>query len=195
MLLSEHESSFQKETTMSSNTQQPQPGGTGATGAEAAAELAEIQRRQEQVIKAVLVPAWYWWVMAAGLVAIGAARDSHDLVVLAITIPVAVLVMAVLTGAMIPEVRRRVQVNSAAQPGARAAAAISGLILVVIAVTIATSASLAANRVSYPLTIGYAAGAAVLVIAGPVIVRYIRRLMLSRARQQVNDAQQAGGTW
>jgi hypothetical protein len=37
------------------DTQQPQPTGTGATAAEAAAALAEIQRRQEQVIKAVLV--------------------------------------------------------------------------------------------------------------------------------------------
>ena len=52
------------------DTQQPQPAGTGATGAEAAAELAEIQRRQEQVIKAALVPVWYWWAMAAAIVAI-----------------------------------------------------------------------------------------------------------------------------
>ena len=75
------------------DTQQPQPAGTGATAAEAAAELAEIQRRQEQVIKAVLVPVWYWWAMAAAIVAIGAARDSGDLVVQAIAIPLAVLVM------------------------------------------------------------------------------------------------------
>jgi hypothetical protein len=105
-----------QETTMS-DTQPPQPAGTGAAGAEAAAELAEIQRRQEQVIRAVLVPAWYWWVIAAAIVAIGAARDSGDLVAQAITIPLAVLVMAVLTGVMIPAVRRRVQVNSATQAG------------------------------------------------------------------------------
>jgi hypothetical protein len=176
------------------DTQQTQPAGTGATGAEAAAALDEIQRRQQQVIKAVLVPVWYWWAMAAGMIAIGAARDSHDLVVLAITIPLAVLVMVVATGAMIPEVRRRVQVHSAAQPGARGAAAIFGLIVLVNAVTIATAASLAANRVSYPLTIGYAAGAAVIVIAGPLVNLYVRRLMLSRARQQMNDAPEAGGT-
>ena len=69
------------------DTQQPPPAGTGTTGAEAAAELAEIQRQQEQVIKAVLVPVWYWWVIAAAIVAIGAARDSGDLAVQAITIP------------------------------------------------------------------------------------------------------------
>jgi hypothetical protein len=176
------------------DTRQPQPAGTGATAAEAAAELAEIQRRQGQVIKAVLVPVWYWWAMGAAIVAIGAARDSHDLVVLAITIPLAVLVMVVLTGAMIPEVRRRVQVHSAAQPGARGAAAIFGLIVLVNAVIIATASSLSANRVSYPLTIGYAAGAAVLVIAGPLVNRYLRGLMLSNARPQMSDAPEAGGS-
>jgi hypothetical protein len=176
------------------DTQQPQPAGTGVTGAEAAAELAEIQRRQEHVIKAVLVPGWYWWAMAAGIVAIGAARDTGDLLAQAITIPLAALVMAVLTGAMIPALRRRVQVHSATQPDARGAAAIFGLILLVDGVTVGTAASLAAARFPYPVTIGTAAGAAVIVIAGPLVNRYLRRLMLSQARQQVNDAPQAGGS-
>ena len=176
------------------DTQQSQPAGTGAAGARAATELAEIQRRYEHVIKAVLVPGWYWWAMAAGMVAIGAARDSGDLLVQAITIPLAVLVMAVLTGAMIPAVRRRVQVRSATQPGARGAAAIFGLILLVDGVTVGTAASLAAAGVSYPVTIGTAAGAAVIVIAGPLVNRYLGRIMLSQARQQINDAPEAGGT-
>jgi hypothetical protein len=172
---------------------QPQPTGTGAPGAEAAAELAEIQRRQGQVIKAVLVPVWYWWAMAAGIVAIGAARDSGDLVVQAITIPLAVLVMAVLTGAMIPAARRRVQVHGATQPGARGAVAIFGMIVLVDGVIVAAAASLAAAHAPHPATIGCAAGAAVLVIAGPLVNRYLRGLMLSRARQQMSDATRAGG--
>ncbi len=175
------------------NTQQPQPAGTGATGAEAAAELAEIQRRQEQVIKAVLVPAWYWWVIAAGIVAIGAARDTGDLVVQAITIPLAALVMAVLTGAMIPELRRRVKVHTP-QTSGRAAAAIIGMIVLVDGVIVGTAASLAAAHLRYPGTIGCAAGAAVIVIAGPLVNRYVRRLMFSQARQQLSDAPQAAGT-
>ena len=134
--------------------QQPQPAGTGATGAEAAAALAEIQRRQEHVIKAVLVPGWYWWAMAAGMVAIGAARDSGDLLAQAITIPLAALVMAGLTGAMIPAVRHRVQVHSATQPDARGAAAIFGLILLVDGAILGTAASLHAARFPYPGTIG-----------------------------------------
>jgi hypothetical protein len=171
-----------------SDTQQPQPAGT-----EAAAELAEIQRRQEQVIKAVLVPVWYWWVIAAAIVAIGAARDSGNLVAQAITIPLAVFVMVVLTGAMIPEVRRRVQVHST-QTRPRAAAAILGMIVLVDGVLLGTVASLAGARVPHPATIGCAAGAAVLVIAGPLVNRYVRRLILSQARPQMNDAPQAGGS-
>jgi hypothetical protein len=177
-----------------SDMQQPQPAGTGATGTEAAAELAEIQRRQEQVIKAALVPVWYWWVIAAAIVAIGAARDSGDLVAQAIVIPLAVLVMAVLTGAMIPEVRRHVKVYSAPQTDGRVAAAIIGMIVLVDVVIISVAASLAANHVHYPGTIGCAAGAAVLVIVGPLVNAYSRRLMLRQARQQLNNAKQAGGS-
>jgi hypothetical protein len=174
--------------------QQPQPAGTGAANAAAADELTQIQRRHERVIKAVLVPVWYWWVIAAGIVAIGAARDSGDLVVQAITIPLAVLVMAVLTGVMIPAVRRRVQVNSTTQPGARGAAAIFGLIVLVDGVIVGTAIGLAAARDPHPATIGCAAGAAAIVIAGPLVNRYLRRLMLTQARQQMSGAPQAAGT-
>jgi hypothetical protein len=178
-----------------SDTHQPQSTGTGATAADAAAELAEIGRRQQQVIKAALVPVWYWWLWAPPLVAIGAARDSHNPVVLAITIPLAVLVMAVLVIATIPGVRRRVRVHSAVIPGARTALAITGLIVLVIAVTTAAAASLAANRVPHPLTIGYAAGAAMLVIAGPPLNRYFGRLMRSNARQHMTDAPGPRSPW
>jgi len=174
--------------------QQPQPAGSGAVGAEAAAaELAEIQRRQEQVIKAALVPFWYWWALAVPIVAIGVARDSGNLVVQAIVIPLAVLVMAVLIGAGIPEIRRRVKVHSTPQTVARTVTAIIGMIVLVDSVILGTAASLHASGF-HPGTIGCAAGAAVLVIAGPLVNRYSRRLMLCQARQQMSGTPQAGGT-
>ena len=176
-----------------SDEQQPQPAGTGAAASAAAAELAEIQRRQEQVIKAVLVPVWYWWVIAAAIVAIGAARDSGNLVMQATVIPLAVLVMAVLTGVMIPEVRRRVQVHTPPTDG-RTAAAIFAMIVLVDGVTITLAISLAAAHVPHPVTIGCAAGAAVLVITGPLVNRYVRRLMLRQARQQRTGTPQAAAT-
>jgi hypothetical protein len=176
-----------------SDTQQPQPAGPWATGA--AAELAEIRRRQRQVIKAALVPVWYWWVMAADGVAIGAARDSHDRLVLAITIPLAALVFAVQIIATIPGVRRRVRVRGAVIPAAQAAVAIPGLILLVGGVTTAVSVSLIDHRVPHPLTIGYAAGGAALVIAGPLLNRYFGRLMESNARRHITDAPDGGTPW
>ena len=159
------------------------PAGRGADGGEAAAALAEIQQRQERVIKTVLVPVWYWWVMAAGMVAIGAARDTGNPVVQAITIPLAVLVMAGLTARTIPAVRRRIQVHSTMQPGARGAAAIVALIVLVDGAVVATAASLAAAHDPDPGTIGAAAGAAVLVIGGPLVNRYLGALMLGKARR------------
>jgi hypothetical protein len=176
--------------------QQSQPAGTGATGAEAAAELAQIQRRQEQVIKAALVPAWYWWAVAAAIAAIGAARDSGNLVAQAVMIPLAALAMAVLTGATIPEIRRRVKVHIPGHglTGARVAAAVTGLIVLVDGVILGTAASLHAARLPYPCTIGCAAGAAVLVIAGLLLNRYVRRVMLRQVRQQISGPPPPGGT-
>jgi hypothetical protein len=171
--------------------QQHQPVGSAADGGEAAAALAEIKRRQERVIKTVLVPVWYWWVMAGGMVAIGAARDTGNGVVEAVTIPLAVLVMAGLTARTIPAVRRRVQVHSTTQPGARGAAAIFALIVLVDVAIVATAASLAAAHDPDPGKIGTAAGAAVIVIGGPLVNRYLSALMLSKARRRVSDAPRA----
>ncbi len=178
-----------------SDTQQPSPLGSGSAEADAAAELAEIQRRQERVIESAVVPVWSWWVIALALVAIGAARDSHHTVVLAISIPLAAVVIAGAIIASLPEVRRRVRVSSAAQPDGRGGVALASLILLVIAVTIALAVILTDNRVPHPLTISYGAGAAVLVIGGPLLNKYLSRLMLSNARQHMTDAPRPGAQW
>jgi hypothetical protein len=171
--------------------QQHQPDGGEADRDRAAAALAEIKRRQERVIKAMLVPVWYWWVVAAAIVVIGVARDSGNSLVQAITIPVAVLVIAGVTALTFPAVRRRVQVHSTAQPGMRGAAAILALIVLINAVIIATAASLTAAHDAYPITIGSAAGAFVIVIGGPLVNRYLGTLMLSKARRRAGSAPHA----
>ncbi len=112
----------------------------------------------------------------------------------ATVIPLAALVMVVLTVATTPSWRHRVKVNDATQPDGRAVAAIFLMIVLVDGVIISIAASLGANHVHYPATIGCAAGAAVLVIVGPLVNRYARRLMLRQARQQMNDARQAGAS-
>ena len=81
--------------------------------------------------------------------------------------------------------RRRPSVRwrDATQPGAeyRGAAAIFGLILLVDGAILVTAISLRAASFPYPGTIGTAAGAAVIVIAGPLVNRCLSRLMLSQA--------------
>jgi hypothetical protein len=70
----------------------------------------------------------------------------------------------------------------------KAAVAIPALILLVDGVLRPTSLGLAEHGVPHPNTIGYAAGAAVLVIAGPLLNRYFGRLMLTNARQHITAA-------
>lgn len=170
-----------------------QPAGERTSRSEAAAALAEIKRRQEGVIKTVLVPVWYWWVLATAIIAIGVARDSGDSIVEAIAIPIAVLVMAGFVRAAIPEVRRRIQVHSDPHFKSRMAAAIFALIVVVDGTIVATAASAAGAHDRDPAAIGTAAGAAAIVIAGPILNWYARTLMLRQIRQPAGgDAQRAG---
>lgn len=176
------------------DVRQHEPSDMGQPVAEATASLAEIRRHQGQVVKAVLVPGWYWWPMAAAIIAIGVARDSGDVVVQAITIPLAALCMVVLTGAMIPAVRRRVQIHATMRPGARGGAAIIGLIVLVDAVIVLAAASLSAAGFRHPATVATAIGGAVLVIAGPLVNGYLRRLMMNPVvGHQVNQPPAAGG--
>lgn len=145
---------------------------------EATRALAEIGRQQEQVIEAVLVPAWYWWVVAAGMVAIGAAADTHSAVVLGVVIPVAVVVIAGLTAAMIFGAYRRVRVRSDELLGGRGALAIVGFVWLIVGLTLGLAFGLRAAGAHLPATIATLAGGAALVIGGPWLMRALRGIML-----------------
>jgi hypothetical protein len=147
---------------------------------DAARALHEIGRRQGRVIEAVLVPVWYWWVVAAGMIAIGAAADTKRPVVLAVVIPLAVLAIVGLTVAMILGIYRNVQVHSATLLRGRGAIAIVGLDWLVVGLSLGAAFGSRAAGSRVPGTIGTVVGAAALVIAGPAVMRYLRRLMLSQ---------------
>lgn len=146
---------------------------------DAASALADIQRRQGQVIDAVLVPGWYWWIVAAAMVIIGAAVDYRHLVVLAVAIPAAILVLVLPTGGMIVGAYRHVRVRDSALLGGHGAVAIVGLVWLVVALTLAVAFGLRAAGLQAPATIGTVVGGAALVIAGPQLMRYLRRIMLA----------------
>jgi integral membrane sensor domain MASE1 len=144
---------------------------------EASTALAEIARRQEQVINAILMPAWYWWTVAA-CVAIGAAVDSNDNVVRAVVFPVAIGVIAGLTVIMILGRYRRARVRSNELLRGAGALSIVGTVWLVVGVTIGTGFGLRAAGAPIPATLATLVGGAVLLIVGPVLRRVLRSVML-----------------
>ncbi len=82
--------------------------------------------------------------------------------------------MVGLTIAMNSAVRHHVRAHPGTVPQA-AVLSLIGLILAVIVVTLAVCIILVGDHAPHPLTIGYAAGGAVLVIAGPLLMRYLSR--------------------
>ena len=145
---------------------------------DATSALAEISRHQEKIIDAALVPAWYWWVVAAGMLAIGAAVDTHSRDVLAAVLSPAIGVIAVLSAAMIFGAYRRVQLRSSELLGGRGAVAIVGFIWLIVGVTLGIAFGLRAAGAPAPATIATAAGGAALVTGGPLLMRMLRRMML-----------------
>ena len=145
---------------------------------EATSALVQIRHQQARVIEAVLVPAWYWWVVAAGMLAIGAATDTRDAVILAVVIPVAVTVMAALTAAMIFGAYRHAQLRSGDLLRGRGAIAIVGFVWLVVGLTLGIGFALRAAGTHIPATIATAAGGAALVTGGPHLMRRLRQIML-----------------
>jgi hypothetical protein len=146
----------------------------------AASALAEIGRRQSQVIEAVLVPGWYWLAVGAAMVVIGAAADYRHTVVLAVAIPVAVVAIAALTGAMIFGFYRRVRIRDTELLGGRGAVAIVSLVGLIVGLTLGVGFGLRALGSPAPATIATTVGAAALAVGGPLLMRLLRRVMHGR---------------
>jgi DMSO/TMAO reductase YedYZ heme-binding membrane subunit len=145
---------------------------------EAASALAEIRLRQERVIDAVLVPTWYWWAVAAGAVAIGAAADSHARTVLAVTLPVAIVEIATLTVVMIFGTSRQARVRGNELLGGRGAIAIVAFVWILVGLSLGAAFALRAAGAPLPGTIGTALCALGLVTGGPLLMRRLRKIML-----------------
>lgn len=145
---------------------------------QASSALAEISRRQEQVIDAMLMPAWYWWSVATACVAIGAAVDSNDTVVRAVVFPVAIGVIVALTVALIFGRYRRARVRSNELLGGPGALAIVATVWLVVGVTIGTGFGLRAAGAPIPASLATIVGGVILLAVGPVLRRILRRVML-----------------
>jgi len=146
--------------------------------------LTQIRLQQARVIDAVLVPAWYWWAVAGGMLAIGAATDTRDAVVLAVVIPICALLIAALTAAMIFGAYRRAQLRSSDLLGGRGAVAIVAFVWLVVALTLGIGFALRAAGAHLPATIATAVGGAALVTGGPFLMRRLRQIMLGNRAGQ-----------
>ena len=146
---------------------------------EAATALAEVQRRQRQVIDSATVPVWYWWVVAAAMIAIGAAVDSRSDVVFGVTIGCSVVVLVALTGAMIFGLPGRARVRSNDLLGPRGALAIVGYVWLIVGLTLGAGFALRAARASAPATIATVIGGVAMLATGPLLSRWLRRTMLA----------------
>jgi hypothetical protein len=146
---------------------------------EAAGALADIRQRQGRVIDAVLVPHWYWWAVAAGMVAIGGAADTRRAPVLAVVIPVAAAFIAILTGAMIFGGYRRARVRGQDLLGDRGALAIVGFVGLAVGLTLGVAFALHAAGNRLPGTIATVVGGSAMAVGGPFLMRGLRQIMLS----------------
>lgn len=146
---------------------------------EAAQALTEIRRRQEQVIKVAIIPAWYWWAIAGLMVGFSAAIDSHRPLAVGIGTGLFVLGVLTATGRVVIGGLRRAQLRNELL-GPIGILAILGFVATVLAVSLPTAFALQAAGVRHPGPLGVLAGAVLMVIGGPLLMRFLQRIMLAK---------------
>jgi hypothetical protein len=146
---------------------------------EAARALTEIRQRQEQVIKLAIIPTWYWWAIAGLMVGFSAAIDSHR--PLAVGIGTSLFVIGVLTatGRVVISGLRRAQLRNELL-GPIGVFAILGFVAAVLAVSLPTAFALQAAGARYAATLGVLVGAVLMVVGGPLLMRFLQRIMLAK---------------
>jgi hypothetical protein len=147
---------------------------------EAAQALTEIGQRQEQVIDVAVVPSWYWWAIAVIMIVLAAGVESRRPVAIGVSVAVFVVGLVWSTFRLIRRSVALVQPrNDLMRP--EGVLAILGFVAVILAAALPTAFALKAAGVAYPATIGIAAGALVLVVGGPLLMRYLRKVMRNSA--------------
>lgn len=144
----------------------------------AARALAEIDRRQRQVIDIGTPPDWYWWTVGALTVVLAVGVDVRTGTSIAVAVPLFVVGMLVSTGWVTVGAFRRAMPRNDLLDG-RGALGIVSFVLLTVGITLAVSFVLRAGDVPYPATLGCLLGAVLLGTGGPVLRRYLVRVMLS----------------
>ncbi|MFB6396027.1 hypothetical protein [Polymorphospora lycopeni] len=144
---------------------------------EAARALQEVRHRRDQVVGTKVVPDWFWATLGVLLVAFIGSIESEIPWLVATGSVVYAVGLAALIFALLrrggPQIRNNLI-------GARGGLAITGLTLGLVAVGLGVAFGVHALGVPLPGTVGAAAVALAMVIGGPLLMRYLRRVMSSR---------------
>lgn len=139
--------------------------------------LAEVRARRSQVIGANLVPGWFWPSIAVLLLLfVGAVESGRPWLVAIGSITYAVGLAALILSLVL---RSRVQVRNDLL-GVRGAVAIAVFTLVLVAAGVGLGFTLEALGVPAPAVVACVPVAAGLAFGGPVLMSYLRKLMLAR---------------
>ena len=152
--------------------------------ADAARALSEIGRRREQVIRRTGIPRWFWWATAVLVIASAADADHFRRGALYWAgVALTAAGMLAVNGLLLSRQRR----GPALSPDLAASDSDPRLLFwsvalwpAVAGVALGTSLGLEAARVPYPATIASAAGMAVLVAGGQLLMRDRLHLLAPR---------------
>jgi MFS superfamily sulfate permease-like transporter len=150
------------------------------TPAEAQAALRTVDRERLRVIEHVDLPAWYWWGLALGWIALGVITDlKHSWLTAAAT-----LVFGAVHSAVAPRVvdgrhgSERLRVGRDVVGHQVSRLVLAGLVGLA-GLTIAASVAAGADGARHPVTMASVLVAVILVLGGPRLLVYARRRLAS----------------
>lgn len=139
--------------------------------------LAEVRARRTQVVEANLIPSWFWAAIGVLMVIFAAAVESRRPWLIAVGSVVYATGLAVTVLQVVRQAKVQVRPSLL---GVRGFVAIFGFAFGLAAVGVGLGLGLEAAGVPFPATLGIAASAVGLIVGGPRLMDYLRRLMVSR---------------
>jgi hypothetical protein len=146
------------------------------TPLEARAALDTVERGRLRIIEEIDLPAWYWWGLALGWIALGFITDlQHPWLTAGAT-----LLFGAVHASVAPRVidgrrrSRRLHVR-ADVAGRHIARLVLGGIIALAGVTIAVALAVSADGAGHPVTIASCFVAVIIVLGGPQLLAQVRR--------------------
>lgn len=145
--------------------------------ADAARALTEIHTRREQVVLNTLVPDWFWLAISLLMVGFVAAMETHRPLWIITGSVVYALGLAASIGPLL--LHRRAQVHPS-MIGVHGGLAIGVLVVVLVGLGLGVALAAQAFGATRPATVGVTVESVGMAVGGPLLMRYLRRLMSGR---------------